>query len=478
MTNKRKRSPDWWGIAVAWIRDCGGVVHSAISVTDDRELAVVENVPIDTILLEIPLRCLPSCESIQTTNVGKSFADCVASVSASLCHDEQDVLIALMLAHQQEYGWGDNEPCDYRPFLGTLPSNSAFDVFPRRWSDPTKRLLIGSNLLGRVEGAVAGLETDYNLLASKWGAVVGFPSITTFDMMIAAVTSRAFAGMGASRNDMDISMVPLLDLCNHRSGPQQKNVAYRRLQSCVQACALESLEAGTKLKVSYGAKGNAQLLFNYGFALENNNEPDGSCNDVLELQLKQGCRQVHLRTGPKSYTFGCFSRAIEQFHNHNVATAIERNDLVDMETFLNECEVHGIPGTSDFDNEDDDSEVVSEEDDVDTVNIETEVGAIRELELALVSARAKYHLQGEALNEATKSSDHSIRYAGILISSEQRTLHFYELACSLVIQKLTKSEDRQLVLGSIDLDDEELKAQAMALADVFIRIRYPNFGVS
>ena len=458
MTNKRKRAPEWWDIAVAWIRDCGGVVHSAIYVTEDRELAVAENVPMDTILLEIPVRCLPSCEAIQSTNVGKALGECIASVSpsSSLYNDEHDLLIALLLAHQSEHGWGDGEPCDYRPFLGTLPSSSDFDVLPRRWSDQTKRLLRGSNLLGRVEDAATGLEHDYNMLAEKWGAVDGFPSMTNFDTMIAAVTSRAFAGMGASRNDIDISMVPLLDLCNHRSGSQQKNVAYRRLESCVQAYAIAPLEAGAKLKVTYGAKGNAQLLFNYGFALENNIEPDGSCNDVLELQLKHGCPLVHLRTGPKSYTFGCFSRAIEQFHDHDVATAIEGNGLDDMETFLNECEVHGMPGTS---------EVDTEEDDGNAANIEAELAAIRDLKLALAPVRAKYYLQGEALSEATKSSDHRLRYAGILISSEQRTIQFYELSCSLIIQMLSKSGDRQLLRGSIDPDGMALKAQAMELAD-------------
>jgi hypothetical protein len=463
MTNKRKRPSEWWEKASTWSRDCGGVVHSAISVSEDRELFLQEGVAKDTILLEIPLSCLPSCDSIQSTDVGKKLGDCIASLSEELFNEEQDLLLALLLAHQKEYGWEGR--CDYRPYLGTLPSASAFDFLPRRWSDENKRLLQGSSLLQRVEKASAGLSRDYQLLSEKWSGT-GFPSLETFDVMLAAVTSRAFAGMGASRNDQDISMVPLVDLCNHRRGSVKKNLAYRRLESSVQATALEPLEAGTTLQITYGAKGNAQLLFNYGFAIANNVEPDGSSNDVVEVQLKDGCPLVQLRTGPKSYTFGCFSKAIEQFHEVDEATAIEGDGPDDLEDFLNECEANpGVCGIVEVEEEEEE-----EEEDAEVVNVEAEITAIQELEKALVSVRSRYHLKGAALKEAAQSKDQPLCYAGIVILSELRTIQFYELACLRLIEKLTKSEELQFQ-WAIEVDDKQLQAQAIELADTFIRIR-------
>ena len=93
--------------------------------------------------------------------------------------------------------------------------------------------------------------------------------------MLAAVTSRAFAGMGGNR-DEDIAMVPLLDLCNHRRGNVTKNVSYFKTDDgSVRVVAAHDLNAHTVLAITYGARGNAQLLFNYGFCIPDNIEPDG-----------------------------------------------------------------------------------------------------------------------------------------------------------------------------------------------------------
>lgn len=102
--------------------------------------------------------------------------------------------------------------------------------------------------------------------------------------MLAAVTSRAFAGMGGSMDDQDIAMVPLVDLCNHRRGNVTKNVRYvKTSDGSVQVISSQDLDADTVLA---GARGNAQLLLNYGFCIADNMEPDGKttclswCNEM------------------------------------------------------------------------------------------------------------------------------------------------------------------------------------------------------
>lgn len=443
-------------------------MHSAISVSDDRELVVSQDLPKGAVVLEIPLRCLPCCDTIQSTTIGKKLGDCIASISEELYCEEQDLLIALFLAHQVDYGWREGEACDYRPYLGTLPTSSEFNLLPRRWGDENKRFLQGSRVLQYMAEASAGLAKDYHLLSEKWGRADGFASMDSFDTMMAAVTSRAFAGMGATRNDNDISMVPLLDMSNHRRGREGKNISYRRLDASVQATAMEDIQIGKTLQITYGAIGNAQLLLNYGFALDNNVEPDGSSNDVVEVQLKEGSPLVQLRTGPKPYTFGCFSKAVEQFHEQNLETSIEGDGPDDLEDFLNECDSN--PGVCGY------TDVVSDDGDdyVDSVNADAEIEAVRKLEQALVSVRLKYDLKGDTFKEALTSRDTRAHYAGILIQSEVRTIQFYELACTFIVAKLTETEIPQFK-WVIEVDDVLLERQAMDLAGTFLQIRCPGF---
>ena len=444
-------------------------MHSAVSVSGDRELVVSEDLLKGDILLEIPLRCLPCCASIQTTTIGRKLGDCIASISEELYCEEQDLLMALFLAHQVEYGWSEGEACDYRPYLATLPTSSEFNSLPRRWSDENKHFLHGSRLLYRIEQVSVGLARDYSLLSVKWGDVDGFASLETFDTMMAAETSRAVAGMGASRNDIDISMVPLLDMCNHRRGVEGQNITYRRLDSSVQAIAKEDIQTGKTLQITYGARGNAQLLFNYGFALENNVEPDGSSNDVVEVQLEAGSPLVHLRTGPKKYTFGCFSKAVEQFHEQNLETEIEGDGPDDLEDFLKGCDTNsGFCVFEDVEREDDDEE------DPDSVNTDAEIGAVRKLERALVAARLRYGLNGEECKTALTSRDPRVRYAGILIHSEVRTIQFYELACTFIVARMMETEVTHFK-WAIEVDEVLLKIQATDLAGAFLQIRCPGF---
>lgn len=478
--SKRKRSLDWWEEAAAWIRDNGGMVHSALSVNDHRELVVVRDVDVNTRLMEIPAACLPSSNNTNTNEWGKKLADCIAS--EDLYTDKQDLMVAFTLARGE----------GYQPYLETLPSSSSFDLLPRLWNEQQKTLLQGSCLLQRVQEATDGLIKDYQLISNKWNgpAAQQLPSLDQVSSMLAAVTSRAFADMGATTDgDNSIAMVPLLDLCNHqRGGRTKKNVSYQQLRSSsVVATAQDALSAGTVLQITYGAKGNAQLLYNYGFCIPNNIEPDGSSNDVVEVLVKGNNSSkagvVELRTGPKSYTFGCLSRAVELFHNEqgdDEAQGVEADYSGGLEDFLNECDANpGVCGFEDDEGRDDTEEEDAEEDGVD---IKAEVEALQELRKALVAVRSRYHLRGSRLEKALSSSSNDDdqqheRYAGILIQTEHRTIQFYELACVRIVEKLTQSL-KQMFQWDIMLDaadEKRLEKQATELCDAFVRIRCSDF---
>lgn len=72
---------------------------------------------------------------------------------------------------------------------------------------------------------------------------------------------------------------------------------------------LFDLAKGEQLLATYGTKGNHQLLLSYGFCIPDNVEPDGSSNDVYEMELYG--QTVELRAGKKAYTYGPLCRAIE-----------------------------------------------------------------------------------------------------------------------------------------------------------------------
>jgi hypothetical protein len=177
---------------------------------------------------------------------------------------------------------------------------------------------------------------------------------------MAMITSRGFEGLG--RDNVD-AMIPLLDMLNHIRGPtfvgegnvggtgydrdatsdeklvepSRPDVHYKRedddnaggeaygrdhIPSKRQKTAKSSdvfkggggvgggvlvytsrcLSSGSTLRMTYGAKGNVTLLGRYGFAILNNVEPDGSCNDLLEIEIKENEYHVQLRKEVPSHT--------------------------------------------------------------------------------------------------------------------------------------------------------------------------------
>ncbi len=165
-----------------------------------------------------------------------------------------------------------------------------------------------------------------------------FPPFEEFDRMLAAVNSRAFHGLGEDGVD---AMIPLLDLMNHKRGSSTlmtSDVAYSVVvheeeekpdnnndgdeitshepnndeasknigksekadstplvdddHGYICVTAKRDMSKGSIPGITYGAKGNAQLLVNYGFCLERNMEPDGKysaivCTIVLFISFVQ-----------------------------------------------------------------------------------------------------------------------------------------------------------------------------------------------
>ncbi|KAL7449020.1 hypothetical protein ACHAWC_001125, partial [Mediolabrus comicus] len=428
-----------WSNAVRWIESNGGYVHpqlrydeslrqvylghhnsdttaslspsSSASLTNGDSSMVIEA---GVTLLRIPDACLVSLHSAEkdeqfgrslfaivsnssstSTQSGSGYPSQKKKKAKSLYHDDQDVVLALFLAHLQQLRQKQSISF-YNPYLDTLPSflhgasdnsnndesnvdnkkegeesSSQHQLLPRQWSLETlKRRLHGTSLYQRIINERNGVRDEYELIKTAWmqqqqteqasAPTTSFPTLEQYDTMMGAVTSRGFEGLGYDGVDV---MIPLLDLLNHYRGRDSSNSEFARVRyerynmnECnekkkdgvvevadgdegegvsppptkrIKTSLSSSVGGGVKvttaqrislpanatipLQMTYGAKSNSTLLGRYGFCIENNVEPDGSCNDVIEIQLQTGSPPVKLQRGPKSYTYGCLIKALQLF---------------------------------------------------------------------------------------------------------------------------------------------------------------------
>ena len=475
MGTKRKLndSPSWWTVMVDEIRSQGGFVNSSLEYSaSSRELKVENAKTIDseTVLMKIPSSVLVSY------NRALEMVPWLAGVKDKLANTGNfhfpfsDICVAMAMAIQS------NKTLTY---LETLPGCSSFDALPRRWTKAElEELLQGSPLLERANKSKRGVHEDYDRLKKMWneiaaeGKLSSFPSIERYSDMLAAVSSRAF-GLGDD-SDEDIAMIPILDLCNHSRGRDaQKNVKYKSLEDgSIEVKSTQTIQPNDPLKLTYGARGNSQLLLNYGFTLRRNLEPDGSSNDVLEFS-SDGMGVVNLRTGPKSYTYGGLVSALEQVsitvHGEDHEEEEEEGD--DMDNFLNEDEASEEIG----DIYGDEMDQVDDEGENDTGTIQREIEALRTFRDYLEKRMEAYTRKGTELNEHLALPEITRRYfSALLLQSEQRTIYFFILATMKIeslLEKREVSEPKQSAL--IDKEDLELiETQTEELAKAFMKIRH------
>ena len=468
--------------------------------------------------MRIPSLCLLTVDAVSSTSYGKKLVDVIQNISSSpdiiLHNDASDLILALYLARMASSA--DNSASAHAAYLATLPPPSSYDNIPRRWDDEQlESLLGGTSLLTRVRKEQSALKSDYAVISTAWSKKYAdgdissseIPSYNEFDDMFAAVSSRGFAGLGSNDGQSD-AMVPLLDLLDHRRGTDaKKDVRYKRSSDAddqdedssatvyIEVVADRDLSPGSTIHDTYGAKGNAQLCFRYGFCIPNNLEPDGSSNDVVELSLKDDGQMVELRAGPKSYTYGKFARMMEMFQETDGSEEANKNEqeevsgMDDMEAFLNQCdeeEKGGDGGGDDFDmmmyggmngeeGEDDEGEGDEEEE------LESECKALERLSEALAKARERYSLKGNELQDAFENDDGSPKhFAAILIQSELRTIGLYQLAALKILHRLKSmvngsspaAKDGKVIEDNIIDPDDLLLKQVDELVSAYATIRH------
>jgi SET domain len=426
---------------VSWVTARGGFVHPALFLDVRRTLRATTRLPAGTLLMRIP--------------AVSAVVDDTDGVTSSMdpCHGASEHALAWYLAQK---------PASLRPYVASLPD--AIDL-PHLWPPEVwQQLLTGSPVLRYIE------KTQPEQLQSQYQAAVEErpngahrpPSWDEYRWAHALVTSRAFD----DDDDAAIYMVPVLDLCNHGRGTESKNVAYTgtttpegsRMVEGTTTCDLAPHEA---LRITYGAKPNSVLLVNYGFALRQNVEPDGSSNDVLELYRGDNDEAplTVLRTGPPAYTYGCFTTAVQSFYLDECTeegTAVtDHRDESALEDFWNDCDAE--ENDTEEEEEENDSADEAYEDllyqdlvpsitDPNKTNGSTkqkEVKALRKFRQYLVHLAGAYTLPQQAnwsslLQEETDPSRDV--YDARLIGSELRILQFYIWATARLERRLDTAD--------------------------------------
>lgn len=557
---KQQQQQHHFDQAIEWILSNGGYVHEAISMSipinngiensvdsldaiSRGQVITESHIKKGTLLIHIPKKCLISMGSINKSKLGKQVLNSIYAVKESdsekFYHSKSDIVIAIYLALLiMENQTKDNSLEDktnkddkkisfdedtlfFSPYINTLPQASCYDNLPRRWTEvELKEYLGGTSLIKKVLKDKKGILKDYELVYKSLGKRENdsfpLPSLELFDSCLAAVSSRAFAEFGGVNTvhfENDIleekefycsqdAMVPMLDLLDHKRGSQQTpEVHYECVDGDIFVKARIDISENTIIRDTYGAKGNAQLLRRYGFCLPNNLEPDGSSNDILELdvssllalvipispvssdenrsttsnKLEAGSEEViDLRAGPKSYTYGGFVKALEKClrfvddQNNTESNAPARDKFDDIDSFLNECE-EDEEDDFEWDRNDEDGEgfdnfyaadsiggegsddyFQSGNNPSNLVNNQNEYKALCALKNALEYATKVYVLAGSSLDS---SSSEKQKMATLLVLSEKRTISLYLYAIDMILNDMNQHEKDKTKLSNINNND-------------------------
>jgi hypothetical protein len=460
-----------------WIQsDTDGLVHEAIGWQPDTRELTVGTSPLgrQTAVLTIPAdRVLSTATVIRQSN-----PDWIQlPPPKDLYHEEDDCRVALYLA---------TKPEAYEPYLASLSFDQIANALPRRWTVRQLAYLTGSPLLQRIAKQKQGVAEDHQLwqaalaASSSWTKDTPFPSLEAFDQALAVVSSRAFAGPG--RTTSSCVLVPLLDLCNHQRGSQQekKNLSYawsgdQQDGSNMVVRTTQVIAPHDTFRITYGAQSNGQLLLNYGFCLADNNEPDGSSNNVYEFCVDgtagSASNIIRLRLGPKSYTYGPLVQILEAVGPRDDQVSVDMGfDEAgddgpddDMDAFLNECEEEGDdPGMGmygDGENGDDDDEGDAE------AQKQFDRQALQAFREQLDSLLQAYSPEDVSSEEAATPA---YQYSKILVESEQKILHFYRKAVVVLLGRLGV---KGLEASAGDAPTSKME-HVDHLVDAFFQIRY------
>ncbi len=167
----------------------------------------------------------------------------------------------------------------FKPYYDILPAT--LHNMPIFWTDAELALLTGSHLLEQIRERNAAIATDYTTILSLDPSFEAICSLDDFKWARMCVCSRNF---GMQINGVrTAALVPYADMLNHYR-PRETKWQFEDYSQSFTVVSTEAISSAAQVYDSYGLKCNHRFLLNYGFSVEVNIEPDGTCpNEVSEM---------------------------------------------------------------------------------------------------------------------------------------------------------------------------------------------------
>ncbi|HVG57304.1 MAG TPA: SET domain-containing histone-lysine N-methyltransferase [Hyalangium sp.] len=253
-----------------WLEEGGAHVSKVHAVSlggGERGLRALEDIAPEETLLRIPSRYVLTVEEARSSSIGRLL-------EVHTLAEEERVYLAAFLLQERELG----ERSFWKPFLDSLPKS--FPCHPFFYDERELALLQGSVAPGLVRSTREGLKAEHALLCKH---VPGFERFTLDAFVWAhfAVVTRTFSVL---RSGTEVAcLVPFADMINDgRPWDVQWEIPEGGTHFELKSKGV--VASGQELRTSYGLKGNLQLLFQYGFAHEEN--PYDEVMTFLSLPLE------------------------------------------------------------------------------------------------------------------------------------------------------------------------------------------------
>nr|CCA18289.1 conserved hypothetical protein [Albugo laibachii Nc14]CCA18437.1 conserved hypothetical protein [Albugo laibachii Nc14] len=237
-----------------------------------------ELVPGERILF-IPKNCLITVEMGKQTEIGQK----VLAHNIEFVAPKHIFLILYLLTDMEK-----KDLTFFKYYYSTLPST--LKNMPIFWSDQELSWLKGSYILHQIQERKAAIRKDYDAICRADPSFSRF-SLERFSWARMIVCSRNF---GLTIDGVKTAaLVPFADMLNHYR-PRETSWTFDQKLDGFTITSLESICSGAQVYDSYGKKCNHRFLLNYGFAVEDNTEEDGSNpNEIMvDFQLDPGDGQL------------------------------------------------------------------------------------------------------------------------------------------------------------------------------------------
>ncbi|KAJ3022966.1 hypothetical protein HKX48_004724 [Thoreauomyces humboldtii] len=280
---------------LAWASEKGADVANLVFRGDDkdpfcsaRSAYALHSIPPNSSIASIPACLILSETTARESRIGALLAAHIATpeVAAELTQGGRDPYAPglILLAGYMAYERFVNLASFWKPYFDALPEEYSLPL----WWDDASELLEGTNLGHTVAERRKLLVKGLEVIRDACGPLFPSHKLTwkTLRWAYSAISSRAFPRTRPSlpneRNlaaeepaeissgASELCLYPVLDMLNHRRGHRIEWQIREGVD--VTFVALDGVEKGEEIYNNYGAKGNENLLGNYGFVLDPNPE--------------------------------------------------------------------------------------------------------------------------------------------------------------------------------------------------------------